>query len=393
MKGHLALLVSCAGLLAVGVPNAAADDRATFGLGPNVHVGLRLKLQIDSADGDVGISRKRVGIEGRAFGRFEYQVERELDGKDPWRDVFVDTRLLDTVQVRSGKFKLPFSLDQLTSPTRLNFVYRSRIGQDLAPGRDLGVAVHGRLFERRVGYELGLFSRDGDNARRNENPGAGATAAGRLTIRPSRTSSRDAWLRYLEVGLNATVGDIAEGRHSLSLRDSLGEPVADPVYVKGRRARLGVDARWRHRGFSVAAEGLQARDQRQGQGILGEDLSPVMSGGWYVGGTWLVTGETKTDWVEPLRPIFRGGVGAVELAARVENSRRWSHGDEAPSMHPRAGQLVESGVGIWTLGVNWYLNRWVKVQANAVRERAGGSVTSAGGNIRWMPVFRVQFVL
>jgi phosphate-selective porin len=118
-----------------------------------------------------------------------------------------------------------------------------------------------------------------------------------------------------------------------------------------------------------------------------------MSGGWYVAGAWLVTGETKTDWVEPFRPVFRGGLGAVELAARVERSRRWAHGDEAPSTHPRAGVLVDSGVGVWTLGVNWYLNRWIKVQANAVRERSGESATSFGGNARWMPVFRVQFVL
>jgi hypothetical protein len=45
---------------------------------------------------------------------------------------------------------LPSSLDENTSPTNLDFVYRSLAANQLPPGRDRGVMVHGRLFLTRA---------------------------------------------------------------------------------------------------------------------------------------------------------------------------------------------------------------------------------------------------
>ena len=68
----------------------------------------------------------------------------ELEGENAWRDVYANYQQFDFVQVQGGKFKLPFSLDENTSPTNLDFVYRSLAARVLAPGRDRGVMVHGR---------------------------------------------------------------------------------------------------------------------------------------------------------------------------------------------------------------------------------------------------------
>jgi len=385
-------------VLACGALPVCAQDRPSLKFGTNLQIDLRVKMQLDVSEGELDIYRKRIGIEGRFLKRFAYQIERELDSDRPWRDVFVDAQLFESVQVRGGHFKLPFGLDQLTSPTRLDFVYRSRIGQDLTPGRDAGVSLHGRLIGRRLGYELGAFSHDGDNARwgaSRENPGAGPTVAARFTVRPYRAASTSV-LRRLELGLDATAGDIAEGRHSLRSRTIAGEELDEPIYVNGRRVRVGVDASWRSRGFSAVVEGLRVQDERRGQGVLGDDLPPVLSSGWYASGSWLMTGETKTDRVDPRHPLFQGGIGALELAARVERIGMASGAaDEAPSRHPRAARLLESSNQLVTLGVNWYLNRWVKVQANAIREERGHSRDAAwsGRSVVWVPVFRVQFVL
>ena len=54
-------------------------------------------------------------------------------------------------------------MEQLTSAHRLDFVLRSRIADDLAPGRDVGGSVHGRFFERGLNYEVGVFRRDGED--------------------------------------------------------------------------------------------------------------------------------------------------------------------------------------------------------------------------------------
>ena len=38
-------------------------------------------------------------------------------------------------------------------------------------------------------------------------------------------------------------------------------------------------------------------------------------------------------------------------------------------LNPRADHVAPIGKEAWTAGVNWHLNRWVKAQANAVREQ------------------------
>jgi phosphate-selective porin OprO/OprP len=377
-------------LLACGAAPSLAQDRPAFELGSHLHVEPTVKVQVDTSEGDVDFARKRVGIQGHFFERFEYQLERELDSERPWRDAFVDAQLYDGLQVRGGRFKVPFGLDQLTSPTRLDFVYRSRIGHDLTPGRDVGGSVHGRLFGRRLAYDVGMFAGDGDNARWDENPGAGPTAAGRVVVSPFRAAGDQSALRRLEFGFNGTVGRIAEGRHSVRSRDVRGDETAPAVYVNGSRQRFGADVSWRYSSFSIAAEGLQVREERLGQGIFGEDLPLLVSSGWYVSGSWLLTGETKTDRVTPRRPLLGGGAGAIELAARLERIGVSIHGaSEARSIDPRAASFAGGNQQLVTLGVNGYVNRWIKLQANAIRDER----LDAGAAPGWTPVFRFQFVL
>ena len=95
-------------------------------------------------------------IEGRV-GHVDYQVEYELGARE-WRDVYLDYRQFKPVQVRAGIFKLPFGLDENTSATNLDFIYRSQISSRLAPGRDRGVSVHGRVLKNVVSYEAGVFA-------------------------------------------------------------------------------------------------------------------------------------------------------------------------------------------------------------------------------------------
>lgn len=389
-----------------------------FKHGPSLRVGkvlridLRVRLQADvsnfSSDaqtdqGLLDVSRRRVGIEGKLLKRVEFQLERELGQNDPWRDVFVDVQPTPHVQFRGGKFKIPFSLDQLTSPTRLDFVYRSRIGDYLAPGRDRGVAVHGRFKRRGLSYEAGLFQHDGDNARFGRNPGAGRTMAGRVTVRPFDGPATSPGLKQLELAADMTVGQVAEGLNALRGRTTSGTRVFEPVYVNGQRTRLGLDAQWSSGPFSLKGEVLRASDERRRQGLAGENLPPLLSRGWYASGSWTITPEPNGRATEPSRPLtFRhGGIGVVELAARYERisfesaDARSDPDIDPPSRSPRATNLVGASDRIWTFGVNWSLNRWVKLQIDAVRERLGNSTDGTGthANIVWGSTCRLQFVL
>ena len=374
--------------------------------GDALRVDFRVKLHGDfrafspdlaTDEGLFDPNRRRLGIEGTLLKHFEYQLERELRQDNPWRDVFMNFRYFDNVQIQGGKFKIPFGLDELTSEMNLDFVYRSRLADDLAPGRDIGVTAHGRFFRRGLGYEAGAFKRAGEHERFGPNPGGGRTVAGRLMARPFRLSAAPAAVRELEVAVDATAGDVTEGPYALRGRMVSGAPYFGGVYVNGRRVRVGVDANWTPGPVSVRGEFLRLRDERRDEGF-GEsaDLPPLISQGWYVSSTWAVTGEPEAQGIEPKRPLFQGGVGAVELAARYERIVFGSSAPgEPPSRSPRAAKVLESGDRVWTLGVNWYLNRWARIQLNAVRESLEDADRSPimGRTTFWTRVCRLQFVL
>lgn len=383
------------------------DDRPSLRLGRALRIDLRVKLQADwsgaaadahgNSDPDrFDLHRKRIGIEGDFLGRFEYQLERELDSKDPWRDVFVDARYRDALRVRAGKFKMPVSRDRLTSPTRLDFIHRSRLGDALAPGRDVGVAVHGRWRRRALDYMAGLFTHGGEEPAGPQYARAGATAAGRITARPFHRDSGASALRDLEVGFNVSSGQVAEGLRAPGVRTIFDVPLSSAVYVNGRQIRLGVDAVWRRPRCALAGEYLRLRDERLAQGLIGEDLPPLLSTGWYVSGTWVVAGRLKGNGFEPRQPLFGGGAGALELALRHEHVGLASiFENEAPSRSPRAAHIPASGERIWTFGVNWHLNRWVRLQLNAIREQLDDVERSPtpGRQVFWSSVSRLQLAL
>jgi phosphate-selective porin OprO/OprP len=381
------------------------EDHPSLHLGRGTRIDFRARLTGDlrRSEAELGdasafdVARRRVGIEGRIAGVADYQVEYEISSDDPWRDVYIDYRQFNPVQVQAGKFKLPFSLDENTSSTNLDFVYRSRAATQLAPGRDRGVMVHGRVATV-LQYEVGFFDHDGRNARTN-NPDhvfGGATTAGRATLQPFRASKTD--LSDLQFGVAFTTSDIPEGITGMRGRTALDAPFfpAD-LWVQGARRRVGLEVRWRPGPFSVKAEYIRVHTDRLGQSVEDADLSPFVANGWYVSGTWLATGERKASGADnPRRPLFRGGFGAVELAARLEALGFGSSASgDVPSSSPRADVVLGNRDRAVTVGINWYPHRGIKIQGNLIRETftdpIRGPLPSQPGF--WSQVFRVQLSL
>ena len=107
-------------------------------------------------------------------------------------------------------------------------------------------------------------------------------------------------------------------------------------------------------------------------------------------------GERKADGIQPKRPLFSRGIGAVEIGTRLESLSFGSVSQEGPAFrNPRAEHIAENKEFVWTTGVNWYPNRWVKVQANAIRERIEDELRTpvAGQQTFWSGVIRLQFAL
>ena len=361
------------------------------------------------------LHRNRVGIQGYFFKPIEFEVERELTEqeltekevlagytpKSLWKDVNVNLSFIKNAQVQLGRFKIPFGLDELTGDSHNDFTYRSGGANYLAPARDVGVMVHGRFFKRGLNYWTGVFQHDGDNARSKQIAGGNETFAARVTGTPFRRLNPAA-LGAFEVGTAfalSAVSDDSFRPNGLRGRTTLTQDTFyQAVYVKGHRRRWEADVDWTIGPASARAEYTWVTDDRVQQGLGNEDLPDARARSWYVSGSWILTGEAKTRPVKAASEFPGGGFGAVEVVARVE--RLWfdSVGPTETSVSartPRAENIFPSGVQALTIGVNWTLNRWIKLQVNGIREHVEDAERNpvANSSAFWSRVVRFQIVL
>ena len=333
---------------------------------------------------------RRLGVNGELFNRVQFQVERAFTEDDDddtrWRDVFVDVRINRALQVRGGRFKLPFSLERNTSRDQLDFVQRATAVRALSPARDTGVMVHGRVADRLVGYEVGIFQHaDGFDLTNDPNSWSalGATLAGRVTVSPIRDNDNGP-TRDLEFGVALTRNTVPEGLNSVVGRSFNNDRLFDRLNVNGQRTRLGAEGVWRGRRVTVKGELLQLTDQRLQQAVTEEDLSDLVLRGGYVTALVRVFG----------RQGRRGQ--AVDVAARIDRLTLGSGNDtDEPFTNPRADHVAPLAKNTWSFGGNWQIHRWVRVQGNLIRETLVDSLGVRDVNVEptWTAIMRFQFAL
>ncbi len=385
------------------------DPRPSIRVGSDVRLDFRLKVQTDvrrfspdqpTDDGAFHLHRRRAGIEGTLFERVTFQIERELRRRGPWRDVYANVEVVKAFEVRAGKFKMPFGLEQTTSTSDLDFVNRTFGSEALTPAREVGVMAHGRMGSA-LEYEAGVFRRDGENARLSEprfllpdevSTERSRSVAARLVTTP--------WGRgggsRPRIGVAITSSHVPEGLNSLLGRSTYDMVFAPRVYVRGNRLRTGLEGEWNPGPLGFRGEYIRVAEERLRQGLGDADLSDYIGRSWYASASWVVTGEEKAGGVRPRASLFQGGFGAIEVATRFEAMRFRSGSDEGPAFtNPRADYVAGNGTRVWTAGVNWYPNRWVRLQGNAVREAFEDAERTpvSGQRTFWSGILRMQVVL
>ena len=380
-------------------------NRPSIQLG-DVRLDIRFKTQLDWRTFDPEVDEDRFdrrslrgGINGEIGNHVEFQIERDLDPDGEWRDVFARWRTYRQFEVSAGRFKVPFGREELTSFSEIDFAYRALVSTTVPPARDSGVMVSGRFLRRGLTYEAGVFDDDGDNGRLQEPqfsvtgnpPNIGPSFAGRVTATPFRPLAET--FENLRVGFAYGSVDVPEGLNSLRGETVYGKQFFEPVYVKGKRNRIGAEVAFNPGPVGLSAEWMRAHEERRNQGLDDLDLSDMRTTGWYVSGTWLLTGEDKEGFANPRRSLFDGGAGAIEIAARYETLRFESVDKSGPAFtNPRADHILPNSDDVVTIGVNWFLNRWVRVTINAIREEFDDATRTPvpGTTTFWSAVGRAQ---
>jgi len=148
--------------------------------------------------------RARIGVQG--------SINKDLQFEAIANAVGSTTNIIDTAfinygykkdgQVRVGRFKQPFSLEENTSSNNTDFMERSYINQ-LIPGKKLGAMFHGYTDS---GFTYGISAYQNDfNELTNQTP-SGTTGALRLTGNLAQLANWDTEKSVFHIGLGFVGG-------------------------------------------------------------------------------------------------------------------------------------------------------------------------------------------
>jgi phosphate-selective porin OprO/OprP len=344
-------------------------------------------IEHDTTDIDSFLVRRaRLGVEGTVFSNWEYRLlpdfsnsqSNTVDVATPRiLDAYVNAHYWDAFQVEAGKFKQPFSYEQLIQDRFIPTVERSLIDQ-LVPARDVGVMVHGeKLFADRFDYAVSIFNGEiNDDYDQNK----GKDMAARIVVRPLNDETLPLWARGLQAGVSYAFGNDKEPI-SNTTPNVLRTPdqvvflqFNSGVRADGPRTRVSPEVAYFYDQFGFAAQYFYGQ-----QKFLPSATAPttitVPQSGFYVMSSYVLTGETRTTYsqavipfnnFDPRYPFLKPG--AWEIIARVSELR---YGDAifdtfkvgkttfGPLVNPT---LWSQGATEFDIGLNWFLNRYIRVE-------------------------------
>lgn len=323
--------------LALAVPAVAAQT------GPrSVEVSAEGKIHADARafpGGPVGESpgfllrRARVEVTAEVGGRYRIVLEPGFgEGEVELNDGYVEADLwagtgTSRLAARAGRFKTPVGYESLRSSTDLRFAERA-LPTALSPRRDLGAMLTWETA--RVEAQAGVFNGVPDGASRSDDWGSGPDAAARVFARPGGR------LDGLGLGLAVAAGTERGTDYETDLDDyeTPGDRAffayASGVRAAGARLRLAPQATLDVGRLHILGEWTLALHR------LGTDAGPttVRHRAWQAAASFVLVGVPNADdRPVPQRSVTDGGVGAVEVSARV-------HG---LALDPDAGPLAAGG--------------------------------------------------
>ncbi len=305
--------------------------------------------------------RVRPIVEGTLAGFVDFRIMPDFANSTlVLQDAYANLRFAPELQLQAGKFKSPFGLERLESATNLWFVERA-LPTLLAPNRDLGVMLQGGVREGLISYQLAFLNGNNDTTTTDSDVGDDKDFVARLFVHPFQETSIEA-LQGLGVGFATTYG---RPQGSPATIQSIGRQTLfafqTGVTLQGERARYSPQAYWYWGPFAMLGEYvINSTGFQQGATTLRARASS-----WQIAAACVLTGE-NTSWrgVIPSRPfnIAAGDFGAFEVAARYSTLRLDS--DLFTNNTFINAALYPESTKEWAFGVNWYLNRFIKVVLN-----------------------------
>jgi len=330
----------------------------------------------DAGDDTFVFRRVRPFVEGTVFEYIDFRVMPDFANSTlTLYDAYVNFRYLTQLQVQAGKFKPPVGLERLQSATATMFVERA-FPTLLVPSRDLGAMIQGEFANGFFTYQVGGFNGVRDGGTQDIDTDDGKDLVGRVFVHPFRPLGNQ-WLDGFGVGVAGSWGRVDEqtpaafktieatGNFFSYLAATTGGLQA--VTAEGNRVRWSPQAYWYLGPVGLLGEYVES-EQEVHRDFTTAVATPSLKNtlrhrAWQAAASVALTGENASyKGLIPASPFdpFKGTWGAFEVAGRYNEIDLDS--DAFPLFaSPAASATRAQG---WTAGLNWYLNRYVRVMAD-----------------------------
>lgn len=245
------------GISVAGQEESASPENSSVEL--NGYIQVRY-TQWDSGSDGFRIRRARLGFKGEILKNINFKLQVDGTRWPILLDAAVEISSIPYAKLSFGQFKVPFSLENLTSSSALDLVNRTQTVEQLCPaqdigsaGRDIGVTASGKFSI--LEYTVGVFNGSGINrADMNDQK----DIVGRLILRPFNS---------LAIGVAHYIGDqrpvfgaahVNRDRTGVDVFFSKGPALFKGEYIFARNDQAESAGWYVRGGYSFIKERLQA---------------------------------------------------------------------------------------------------------------------------------------
>lgn len=327
------------------------------------------------------LRRARPIFSGTLYRDFDFMFVPDFGGNTVQIvDAYLNYKYSPALQLRAGKFKPPIGLEQLQADAVTAFNERSLVA-DLIPNRDIGAQVWGELFGGTVNYAAGIFNGSPDFTGTTTNADSSDDLkgfAGRVFFQPWKNSSKRALSGLgfgvggsyaTERGANLTSGYTTDGQQRFFT-------YTNGIVANGTHWRISPQAYYYYGPFSLLGEYVIS-DQRVTRTVAPVQSKELQNTAWEITAGWVLTGEDASyTGVSPRHPFnpHEGEWGAFQLVGRFAGL------DVDKGAFPQFANGVSSASSAraWGVGLNWFLNRNLRVNTSFSRTTFSGGHGTTG---------------
>ena len=324
----------------------SGDGKFKFKLGGRMHLDAATYDQ-DGVEMNSGFVFRRAGlaVEATLFKDWVFKAQYDFaENAVGFADVYLRFQGFDGVKITAGQFKMPFSLEELTSSNNITFM-ESSLPTVFAASRRIGLGVD---FQRsNYTVAAAVYGRNVGQATVGDDRVA---IGGRVTYAPINEKGR---LLHLGAGVAYERTDDANAVRIQQRPESRvdGQPLIDTGIIANASSQFkyGLELAGVYGPFSLQGEYMGSRVNRM------STLSSLNFDGYYVAGSWILTGESRSYKSGAFNGVKPGGdAGAVELAVRYS------------ALDLNDGLVTGGKMENLTIGTNWYINPYVRMMFNYV---------------------------